>query len=641
MNLSILCWSILLTWLAPAAGAATGSSLLLAPNASSYFETDQQDNKAPYLNWLEQNSYAQHVFLPSADATSGAAVFWNIVEEEDSIEVAVAVQAEGWIGFGISEAGGMLGADVALFRTAAPKEVKDSFIVEQRYPQTDVCQNWNLTNAVIQQGWIIVEMKRLLDTKDPQDHAILNDSVHEVGEHRLIAAWGDSSDVGYHGMNRAKLAVQLFPSKEPGQENVTTTTISSSSSSSNTATATATATATLEELADVFIDIREDEYKIPAQDTKYVYKCFTWKDLQETFGLEDGQSLTMIGYKPIITPETEPFIHHFVLYGSNSATNCDSDELISAWAPGQQGMRMPDNVGISMFGGQGQFQSLGIQIHYNNPGMIQNQNQLDSSGIRLFFTNTPREHEAAMLVLGDLLLRLEGTEIGDGLSKWEFSCGAACSTFALKGDPVTILWESLHMHQTGVRMTNEVIRNDQVVRVGSAEVFEFDQQGSMLVQQESFQVQPGDAFRTTCYYRDGAEFGLSSQDEMCQAYLMYYPKKRLQWGSLDFPWICTYGINTPICSETLATQFDLSELDLGRKFGTPSNQCVAVSNTTIQDDVLPEERSDEGTSPTAGVDSEDISVFEDNGSASSCRPLSRIIFSFVLSFGFSFVYCIF
>jgi hypothetical protein len=138
----------------------------------------------------------------------------------------------------------------------------------------------------------------------------------------------------------------------------------------------------------------------------------------------------------------------------------------------------------------------------------------------------------------------------------------------------------LHMHKTGVRMTNDVIRNNDVVHTSRVDVFEFDQQGAFLVQQEPFEVKPGDAFRTSCYYRDGAEFGLSSQEEMCIAYVMYYPAQ----SAGGYPWMCPYGIGFPVCDQQLG-QSDLPDVQaLDRVFGTPSETCANSGGGSDRDD---------------------------------------------------------
>ncbi len=61
----------------------------------------------------------------------------------------------------------------------------------------------------------VVEMRRLLDTEDPQDHRIVNDSPTYFAPTRLISAWGDGPNVIFHGLNRAKGAVKLFGDSIP------------------------------------------------------------------------------------------------------------------------------------------------------------------------------------------------------------------------------------------------------------------------------------------------------------------------------------------------------------------------------------------------------------------------------------------
>jgi len=152
------------------------------------------------------------------------------------------------------------------------------------------------------------------------------------------------------------------------------------------------------------------------------------------------------------------------------------------------------------------------------------------------------------------------------------------------------------MHQTGVRMTNQVIRNNDIVHSSRVDVFEFDQQGTFLVQQEPYEVKPGDTFRTSCYYRDGAEFGLSSQQEMCIAFVMYYPAKT----SGGFPWMCPYGFPVPACSQEL-DRFDLDdEQGLDRVFGSSNGKCEATDVDPTMKPTLAPTRAGDGETSSGG-----------------------------------------
>lgn len=100
--------------------------------------------------------------------------------------------------------------------------------------------------------------------------------------------------------------------------------------------------------------------------------------------------------------------------------------------------------------------------------------------------------------------------------------------------------------------------------------------GVFLVPQDSYKISPGDSFRTTCYYKDGSAFGLSSQEEMCIAYIMYYPAKQSSSGQ---PWVCPhkpwYDLGTPGCAQELVKSNLDSADDLGRNFGGSSDECVS------------------------------------------------------------------
>jgi hypothetical protein len=122
-------------------------------------------------------------------------------------------------------------------------------------------------------------------------------------------------------------------------------------------------------------------------------------------------------------------------------------------------------------------------------------------------------------------------------------------------------------------MTNEVLRSNQVVHKSKVDVFEFDQQGTFRVQQEPYEVSPGDSFRTSCYYRDGASFGISSQEEMCIAYVLYYPAKTY----FENNWLCPYGEAVPVCSQELTNRDLQNDEELNRSFGSSGSVCPATS----------------------------------------------------------------
>lgn len=138
------------------------------------------------------------------------------------------------------------------------------------------------------------------------------------------------------------------------------------------------------------------------------------------------------------------------------------------------------------------------------------------------------------------------------------------------------------MHLTGVSMTNTQIRNGTVLRQGKVEFWDYAQQGAYVVVQPPFDLQPGDAFRTTCNYNapNGTTWGIGTQNEMCIAFLFYYPRQ-LYAGNL--PFICGIGtiIGTfePDClADYNVTPNFTNVAQLQRSFGTAPQTCPTAND---------------------------------------------------------------
>jgi len=453
--------------------AALGAALLVAfisgtdADATSYFPALNTDKKEDYINWVNVHSslYARHTFMASdGKGEEGAAVFWNI--DGDTVHFAVAVRAEGWVSFGISEAGGMAGSDLALYQASNPLELVDAYIIEDRStPLRDDCQDWTLNDTMVENGWMIVEMSRLLNTKDGQDHAIKNDTDLWAAPTRFIAAWGDHDSVSYHGQKKSRSSVRLFANH------------------SNDLTEMQVLLETLEEGSDGYFDFVEDDFDVPPVETYYHDSCRTFEEFN--IDLPEGQSMiTMIGAVPILDEETAQFVHHFAVYLQRdcSEESFFTRTMVYAWAPGDEGWALPDDIGFPVFDNVDN-QAVFLQIHYDNPSLIEGAK--DSSGLRFYYTNDERTHQAGIIEVGDPWISLYGESIDKGHTKYSFTCPGSCSSSILgkernSGDQgVTIMSEFLHMHQAGVRMTNEVIRGKEVIHTAVSDVFDFNQQGEM------------------------------------------------------------------------------------------------------------------------------------------------------------------
>jgi len=529
----------------------TSQSLFNSPEL--YFGGNS--NAQAYIDWsTSQNAmrYNASLFLEStADPANGVAVHWKI--EDDTLHLAVAAKAKGWVGFGLSENGGMQGADVVLFQANKPDELQDSFILEERLPIADDCQSWTFVNSQTEDGFLIFEASRLLVTGDNRDHPILNDSSETVPLHRVIAAWGDLEEVGFHGDNNARGAIRWF---------------------GGGIDASVQFEETMKELSEGFFEVRAVNYTVKAIDTEYADFCFGRSDMLAQ-GVPAVDKLYIVGFEPIVDPRAVRHVHHFTVYGGSDANDgnpsCENlFQMVYVWTPGDQPFSLPENIGAPLGPSFG-IQSFNLEIHYDNPDLVEG--VFDSSGVRFYYTTQSPEFEMGVLQLGDPFVNLLGQPVGQGLMQHSFECDGGCSQLFLQ-KPVMVVRELLHMHQNGVSMYNQQVRDGEVIRSGSVDFFNFAQNGGPAVQQDPFEVKPGDGFKTVCHYRsqDDVAFGLSSQDEMCIAFLFYYPRQLLQDV---LPWACGYNLDffPPQCSSDYDSATLTADSDLDRTFGSASEEC--------------------------------------------------------------------
>ena len=266
------------------------------------------------------NRYEKHTFLSTSNG-SGSALFWKVDNEE--IHFAIAVHTIGWVGLGISEAGGMIGSDIMLFERLSPDTVIDSYAVEDKGsgPLTDDCQDWTLVNATIleDEGWMIIEVKRALDTFDTQDIPIVNDQELWSAPTRIIAAWGDDDGLSYHGQNKARASIRLFAKGDESADDGVEL------------------REALEEQADGSFEVSEVDYVIPAKETTYHDICATYDDLFEK-DAQDDAGVAMIGAIPFFSEDTEQYIqhfHHFTVYVAESCESTFPRTMVYLWAPGK------------------------------------------------------------------------------------------------------------------------------------------------------------------------------------------------------------------------------------------------------------------------------------------------------------------
>jgi hypothetical protein len=211
-------------------------------------------------------------------------------------------------------------------------------------------------------------------------------------------------------------------------------------------------------------------------------------------------------------------IHHWVFYQDNEfGTDGEvkvedlglhpDGTFIQGWAPGGTDFYLSPDLGQEMPGDV----TYTLEAHYNNGtgGTLS-----DTSGMELCVTPTKPEKIAGVSWLGTDLI------VGD--TRVTATCRPDNT------EPIHILGGTPHMHKTGKRMKLVINRDNGDDQLLIDEAFDFNYQHTFPFQEV---LMPGDHVTTTCYYTEPAVYGYGSADEMCYAFIWYYPKPQLTNGN--------------------------------------------------------------------------------------------------------------
>ncbi|KAK4288778.1 hypothetical protein Pmani_038210, partial [Petrolisthes manimaculis] len=261
----------------------------------------------------------------------------------------------------------------------------------------------------------------------------------------------------------------------------------------------------------------------------------------------------IVGYVPVITTEGEPHVHHMLLYECH-ITNSDQlmerfvsargaqcydrnmpyswsacNTPIVAWAVGSEGEMYPDHVGIPMGEEHGGATYFMLEIHYNNPNL--RTGVVDSSGVRVLYTEKLRQHDAGILTLGHMLSPTLIVPPGRSWNTVAY-CSSQCTHKTLPPGGIKAFLGFLHMHLLGSSISVQLIRNGRELPAIMKDMnYDFNYQQARVLKEE-VEILPGDSFIVNCGYdstkrRTPTFGGFSTEDEMCLAFLTYYPRVEL------------------------------------------------------------------------------------------------------------------
>jgi len=458
----------------------------------------------------------------------------------DSITFRVSVRTRGYIGLGFSPSGGMHGADIALAWVSGDGKVhlSDRNGIGNHAPSLDTQQDLVLDLGYENDTHTVIQFSRPWQTCDSREDMQLGpDTV------KLIWAYSDEDpdEAVYHNhhrhlpyhsvLRRGSRSVHLA---EPAQSSLPLPNPHRT------------------------WDLRADRLELPEDDhTHYWCKIYRAPDLNHKHH--------MIALEPLIEPGHESYVHHMVLYechiphsqieAAGGATTADwfqrhvdqpgqpcySPNMPAewsfclatnawAWAVGSTGERLPKHTGMPLgeaYGGATYFM---LETHYDNPAL--HTPIIDNSGIRIHYTDQLRPYDTGMLLVGSEVNFLQFIPPRQNSFTSVGHCSAECTSAGLPESGIKIISGVLHSHLAGRRMRLRHIRRGvELAVILQDNHYDFNYQASRIPPQETT-VYPGDQLMLECDYdtssrTDPTFGGLSTREEMCLGFILYYPRSAL------------------------------------------------------------------------------------------------------------------
>uniref|UniRef100_A0A0P4WA35 DOMON domain-containing protein n=1 Tax=Scylla olivacea TaxID=85551 RepID=A0A0P4WA35_SCYOL len=444
-------------------------------------------------------------------------VLWTPDLDKQEVVWEIHARTRGWLGFGFSSNGGMGGADIVTAWVEDGKlHLQDRHGVGPKMPPEDEINDWRPLYARENDTHTMLVVARDVNTCDPEDYVLTNETV------RLLYAWGEEDPSGdqppYHGPRRGnRYGLVLAPFHRDGL---------------------------LEDFET--ITVRQRIVLPHTQDTFYwchIEKIPEWKEKHH-----------YIGFDMIYGENAHSNLHHSVAFECHTQDGTDPAKLLEShvghpgyecytpnmppefylcerflinWAIGSEGELLPEKVGIPLRHEHGGATYLMFQSHYDNKRL--ERDVTVEWSMRLYHTTQLRPWDASIIGLGHSLIF--SLTVPPRTSDWLVvgHCSSACTAAALPPEGVNIFTVFLHGHYLvrAIRLRHfRGLKELPPIAVDTNYAADFQQSRRLS---REVKLLPGDHLTVECDYnsetRDTATFtGWRADDEMCQAFINYYPR---------------------------------------------------------------------------------------------------------------------
>ncbi|OXA42075.1 DBH-like monooxygenase protein 1 [Folsomia candida] len=482
------------------------------------------------------------VFGHKLDLSDDVSVTWNSTDPV-WLTMEMTVVGGGYVAVGFSPQGAMTGADMVLGwvdKDGVP-HLMDLYGIGNTRPRHDERQDYELLYGSETDGKTTIRFRRKWDTCDTaHDMAITNDTI------RLI--WAMSEEDPVYDLHPNGTLLKFYP-KYHGAERRGVKRVYLRNSAHHVPFP--DAPGENEDNSVKFFDMKMDNNLIDREDDIYFCKIAKFPTLETKHHL--------FGYRPILQPGNERSIHHIIMYqcvvgptdenmphsdGTDAVFRkfvdhpggrcytpnmppewgqyCTSIPIL--WTAGSEGNIFPPIAGNPLEeGGSVYFM---FEIHYDNPSLSTFN---DSSGFRLFYTSNLRQHDSDVILVGEKISPFHVVPHGMESFTTAAHCTAECTQQTIPSTGINVTTVLLHTHLSGRKIVLKHIRNGvELAPIALENNYDFNYQQVRVVDPPRLLL-PGDELITECEYntvgKNSPAFGgLGTRDEMCMAFVYYYPR---------------------------------------------------------------------------------------------------------------------
>uniref|UniRef100_A0ABM5FCS0 DBH-like monooxygenase protein 2 n=1 Tax=Pogona vitticeps TaxID=103695 RepID=A0ABM5FCS0_9SAUR len=433
---------------------------------------------------------------------------WDHDDEDAMMTFELQAPSTGWVAFGFTHNKKITGADFVIGGVLPDGNIyfSDWHGVNEETILEDESQDYELLSLTQDATSTTMAFQRYFRTCDQNDLDITGDTL------RVLAAYGTNDTIDFFkGRIVHKSLFLMLQSTE-------------------------------EELQPPSVyhvyDLKLNDFPVPVDDTTYACTFIPLPIVKTKHHIYK--------FEPQITPRNITLVHHILVYACGNASALPSgvsdcygadpafalcSQVVVGWAVGGGSYMFPNETGISI-GTPLDPQWIRLEVHFSNfdliPGLI------DNSGLRLYYTPELRPHDMGILQTGVFIFPIHFIPPGTD----SFMSYGVCNTShfeEINGAPVPdmhVFGYLLHTHLAGRGLRGVLYRNGQQVTILCEDnKYDFNLQEARNLK-ETVVMKPGDEFLLECRYQtlDRTELtfgGPSTLNEMCLAFLFYYPRNNI------------------------------------------------------------------------------------------------------------------